>query len=304
MTARPVLIGECVVGEVRSRSTARSFSLADRRILEITALLRHRFGPTVPSDWVGWVRPLLDHVVRRAASEGRPATLPALVDRVLLLCPSLAHEDVEPTAVASLEAPGRWTARQLGDQLQLHLGERTSLGIRTFRAVGQTATDQRAAKRERDRLRQERLRREAGQVARSVWIANSVEEEARRLGVSSRTLRRRKAKAAECPGSVAHKLEDHMGEQPRTPGEPGALGRARSPAAALAHVVISSTGHRPSAVVVEGDEAIVVLDPARTQEGPVLAPHLVETLRHLGIKVEARFDGRAAIFLTIEREAA
>ena len=64
------------------------------------------------------------------------------------------------------------------------------------------------------------------------------------------------------------------------------------------------TGHRPTAVVVEGDEAIVVLDPKRVREGPILAPHLAGTLAELGIKATARFDGKAAVFLTFERKAA
>lgn len=304
MSARPVMVGSCVVGEVRSRSAVRSFSLADRRILEITALLRHRYGPTLPNGWVGWVRPLLDHAVRRAASEGRPATVAALVERVRLLCPSLAPEDVEPTAAAALAAPGRWTARQLGDQLRLTLDERSALGVRTFRAVGQTAADQRAAKRERDRQRQERLRRDAGATERSVWVANSVEEEARRLGISSRTLRRRKAKEAERPGSVAHNYGNHIGDAPRTPDEAGAPVGARSPAAGLAAIVMRSTGVCPAIVTVEPHEALVVFPPIYSRMGPALADHLGGTLRELGFATTATYDGRSGVHLSIEREAA
>ncbi len=295
--ARQVKVGGAVLGEVRpAKAKNRSpFARVGMMAREIEKIVRHRGD----AEWSQWVRPLADLMVPSIGVD-------AFVGHVVTIAPHLVHDtdEIAATAEAALAARQYWTATALGRALSLSRDERKALSITTIRAAGMTRTEQAAAKRQADAERQARKRREAGSISRSAWIANSTEEEARRLGVSSRTLRRRRAKAAGCPASVATNDGHIARDGPRTSEETGALGRARSPAAVLAEVLIRSTGHRPSAVMVEGDEAIVVLDPARTREGPLLAPHLAGTLAELGLRATARFDGRAAIFLSIQRKSA
>ena len=299
--ARQVKVGAAILGEIRpaKAKSRRPFGVVAKMTREIESLVRHRAN----TGWTGWVRPLADLMVPSIGIDG-------FVHHVLVIAPDLAPAaaEIAETAEAAIECRTYWSATSLGRALDLTRDERKALGITTVRAVGMTRTEQAAAKRQADAERQARKRREAGSISRSIWIANSTEEEARRFGVSSRTVRRRrakaKAKAADCPRCVATNYPRIASDAPRTPDETGALGRARSPAAALAEVVMRSTGHRPSAVVVEGDEALVLLDPARVREGPILAPHLAGTLAELGIEATARFDGKAAVFLTFERAAA
>ena len=186
--ARAVKLGGAVLGDVRpaKASSRRPFARVGMMSREVEKLVHHRADP----NWTQWVRPLADLLAPTLGVD-------AFVHHAVVLAPHLAPyvAEIAEAAEAAIETRTYWSATSLGKALDLSREERKSLGITTLRAVGMTRTEQAAGKRRADAERQARKRREAGATPRSIWIATSTEEEARRLGISSRTLRRRKAKA-------------------------------------------------------------------------------------------------------------
>ncbi len=214
-------IGSAILTERRppKEKIRPPFVLLDRRIAELTALAQHR-GPG--SD-ISWVRPFLDHISAARIAAGSDHFPEDFADEIVAIAPWLIerYDEIVASACRSIQSFSKWSASRLGAALALSIEERHKLGIRTIRSAGMTVTDQRAAKRDRDRQRQERKRRENNAVTRETYIANSIAAQARREGVSERTIRRRRARALAngsdaCPMSVAHIVHFNIGEQPRT----------------------------------------------------------------------------------------
>lgn len=194
MAARAVTFGGAVLGEVRDpvRRGAKGHFLAQRRLDELHALLRHRHGKP-PATAPYWVRPYVDLLIWTAREAGRVLDAEGLIDRVRLLCPTIDPDGLRATCVLALERPRRWTAEDLGNWLELDLLERKALAIRTIRAAGDTPARAAARKRKEDRDRAMAKRRSDGARPRGEYLAGSAAAEARRLGVSERTIRRRRS---------------------------------------------------------------------------------------------------------------
>lgn len=193
MAGRLITVGGAVLGEVRgpSRKSSRGNWLAQRRLGEMHALLRLRHGGA-PAGTPYWVRPLVDLLVWTAREAGRVLDAGGLVERVELICPEIDREGLSRTIALALECPRRWTAAELGHWLGLTLIERQALSIRTIRAAGDTPARAAARKRKADRQRAMAKRRSDGAQPRAEYLAASAAAEARRLGVSERTIRRRR----------------------------------------------------------------------------------------------------------------
>lgn len=212
MGARTVTVGGAVLGEVRqpSRRAARGNYLAQRRLDELHALIRHRHGRP-PAGNPYWLRPLVDLLLWTAREAGRVLDAAGIAERVMLLCPEVDPEGLRTTCALALERPRRWTAAELGDWLGLTLNERKRLGIRTIRAAGDTPARAAARKRKADRERVMTKRRKDGARPRAEYLAQSAAAEARRLGVSERTIRRRRKAEAESVRTMSP-----IGTSPRT----------------------------------------------------------------------------------------
>lgn len=295
--ARQVRLAGAVLGEVHpaNAKSRKPFGVVAGMARDVEKLVRHR----ADDRWTSWVRPLADLMVPSIGVD-------AFVGHVLVIAPHLAREadEIAETAEAAIADRQYWTATKLGVELGLSRAERKALGITTLRAVGMTATAQREEKRARDAVRQRAKRQGAGRPTRDIWISESVAEEARRTGVARSTIYRRRARFAECNTCVASKGDTIGRDTPVAGGEPGAPGRARSPAQTLAEVVVRSTGAVPDIVVVESGEARVVFPPMYGRLGTALADHLGDTLKELGFPTIATFDGRSGVHLRIGREAA
>lgn len=313
-------VGQCSLTEPAKRT--HKPDLAALRVKEVRALLAARWGREVPllddpdtrSQMVAFAD--LAAAAQRRARPGRD-TSPAAVERrivdlLLLVCPELRTE-ARDIASAALDLRRKWSPEDLGEALGLSVDERERLGITQLRPAGFGGAAWEEFRRERERLRGERRRREAGArpkaeiAAAAEALRAEIAAFQRATGKSRRTFFLWRKAGRDWKADIAPSRPDQVSTNApdaavQSGGAPS--GAPRDPAAALAEIVIRSTGHRPSAVMVEGDEAIVVLDPTRTREGQVLAPHLAETLRQLGIRASAAFDGRAAISLTLGRAAA
>jgi hypothetical protein len=181
--ARLVKIGDAVAGYHLTPRRARwQFSFRSRRVAEIDALARLRYHAAPPPPAAA--RAFAEAVAHHA----EPNEAAGWVNR---WCIRLSGEERAAIVADAAASPRKWRATELGELLKLRRGERQLLGIRTFRAVGQTKRDLTEANRRRERERKRAARAErpkvVSQEATAPWAA---------AGVSRATWYRLRAKAA------------------------------------------------------------------------------------------------------------
>lgn len=181
--ARLVMIGTAVAGYYSPRKARWQFCFRSRRVAEIDALarLRYQAAPPPPAAARAFAEAVAHHAEPNEAAQW--------IDRWCVRLNAAERAAIVADAAAS---PRRWRAVELGELLKLRRGERQLLGIRTFRAQGQTRRDLTEANKRRklERQRAARAARPAKPMSNEKtkpWIAE---------GVSRRTWYARKARAA------------------------------------------------------------------------------------------------------------
>lgn len=217
----PISIGQAEGtkrGPARKRG-ARPRSLGSLRLVELEKLLRHRGLQSAPADHLVVV---VHHVLNEFPNPTSCEAIDAAREHLSVLARDLPLVEREAIIEGAAMTCRRWSARALGQALDLTNKERKALDIRTFKFAGQTRKEQREAKRTRDRAGAARRRRDRGATERCVYEAESVAEEARRSGVSRMTIyRRRRLAEADVTGAspIASLREASLHDEPVTPVE-------------------------------------------------------------------------------------
>ena len=185
-----IRIGKCIVGyQLTPARAKRRLGLLDLRVREIERFIVHRFGSLrIETDDAALFAEII-------AAHVEPNIASAWITRV---CPRLGREG---SAIVAEAARSRawWGARALGEAIRLTWDERKLLRIGTIRAADITQAEARhrakALKRDADRVRAESVRRKNGVAPRR--CGDSAAAEAAALGISRRTLFRRRKQDAE-----------------------------------------------------------------------------------------------------------
>jgi hypothetical protein len=179
----------------KAKKRGRPASMAALRIAELRRLFAARYGETLPDDDAGRDEALLmaHHLARRP---GDPR------HRIAAWCELHASwmpaDELERLIADVMARPRRWRADTLAVRLNLTEAERRRLAIRTIGAVDVTKAQRQARRLERDRLRKQQRRRNAGAKPRRCYLAAAASRIRPwvALGISRRTWYRRRGTTA------------------------------------------------------------------------------------------------------------
>jgi hypothetical protein len=168
----------------------RVVSMAALRVAELNRLFAARYGSTLPNDDAGRDEALLMayHIVGRA---GDPRQ--RIAAWLELRVPWMSTAEAAELITKVLAKPLRWRADTLAARLNLMDSERHRLRIRTIGAVDVMKAQRKARRLERDRLRKQQRRRNAGAKPRRCYLAAAASRIRpwAALGISRRTWYRR-----------------------------------------------------------------------------------------------------------------
>jgi hypothetical protein len=177
------------------KKRGRPLSIAALRIAELNRIFAARYGTTLPDDDAGRDEAFVmaHHLARRL---GDP--LQRIASWLELQAPWMTAAEVDALITTVLAKPLRWRADTLASRLNLRDGERHRLGIRTIGAVDVTKAERKGRRGERERLRKEQRRRNAGAKPRRCYLAAAASRIRPwvALGISRRTWYRRRGTTA------------------------------------------------------------------------------------------------------------
>ena len=210
--------------------SSQTFEVLRRlRLGDLRRLLRHRYGPTLPDDDAG-----RDDLIELLLPVSLRPKSPALVMRNMIetWAPWMTGEEAFHLIQRIERTPSglrNRTAKDLGCRLNLTSSERERLKLWTIAAVDMTDDERaewrRKKKRQRDRLRLERKRRQAGVRGRAVYLARSLSKQKAWLvqGICRRTWERLRRKAVSQPLSqVVRQLNSYQRKRQSCVTEQGA----------------------------------------------------------------------------------
>lgn len=163
-------------------------SLVGIRVDELERLFHHRYGAQLPDDDAGRddLFVLLNHCAYYADAKPRMLTAAAS------WAPWIRADALDDLIADIIARPLRWRADKLAQRLGLDDATRTRLGITTIGAIDVSAEQRRARRKEQNRLAKESKRRAEGIQPRPANRETRAGQ-ARALGISERTWRRRRA---------------------------------------------------------------------------------------------------------------
>lgn len=205
----------------------RPFNMNAGRVQAIEVLVAHRYGgPCTTDDWSSYLSVGLNAIALRATGNGRRATPQSLIAWATEWLPTAPHEFVANLAEKVVARPRRMTACKAGELLAVSEAEWRALDLKTVHPVDISPeaieAERKARKAEADRKRR-RVKQEAkGGKTREAFVRESVAEQARREGVSRKTIYawRKAENQAERQGNTLRadnrKMVSNKGAQPVT----------------------------------------------------------------------------------------
>ncbi|MBR1156585.1 hypothetical protein [Bradyrhizobium sp. JYMT SZCCT0428] len=173
-------------GDKRKREP---FSIAAKRVSELTRLFAARYRGALPDDDAGRddAFVMVHHLACRPDAERR---IPLWLG---LHAPWMAVGEIRDLTATAIAKPFRWKADKLAKRLNLIEADRQRLGITTIGAVDVDKAARLTRRKERARLRREHQRRSAGAQKRIDYEANSLSRTKpwEAMGISRRTWYRR-----------------------------------------------------------------------------------------------------------------
>jgi hypothetical protein len=190
----PVLARHTEIAQrYRKQERREPFSIAAKRVAELTRLFHSRYGPHLPDDDSGMddAFVMANHLALRPDAHRR---IPLWLE---LNAPWMTKDEIQSLTAKAISKPCRWRADTLAVQLNLMEAERRRLGITTIGAVDLDKAARTARRGEQKRMRKERSRRANGAVSRAEYEAKSLSRTKpwEALGMSRRTWYRRHGKS-------------------------------------------------------------------------------------------------------------
>jgi hypothetical protein len=157
--------------KLRYRRNARRTSkpsIAAVRIKDLRTIFADRYGDTLPDDDAGRedARVMLHHMAFRPNAE---KIMRAWLGQA---CAWMPPSETSETISEVFGRQVRWKADTLAEKLNLTDADRTRLRITTIGAIGVSAVERKARRRERQRLGDEARRRAKGAVSRAEYLAS------------------------------------------------------------------------------------------------------------------------------------
>lgn len=144
--------------------------LVGLRLNDLARLFRGRYGTTLPDDDAGRddVEVAVHHLVRLRGHVGQAERW------IEVWAPWMSRGEAAAMIARATDKPQVWKADDLAARLGITKEERAMYGITTIGAIDQTKDERTAARREKDRLRKEQIRRAKGSKPRQEYLAEAI----------------------------------------------------------------------------------------------------------------------------------
>jgi hypothetical protein len=154
----------------RKKGERQPFSIAGKRIKELTRLFLVRFGPTLPNDDAGRKAAfvMLCHLAQR------PDALHRMRAWLDLWCRWMSAADAQKLMARVIAKPCRFVADTLAKRFNVTDAERSRMGFTTIGAVDLSKEQRKERRKAKARSRNVRRRRSAGAKPRAEYEANSL----------------------------------------------------------------------------------------------------------------------------------